>query len=380
MVKALPAPSLTLADAGVQRLHSLLRALDYEAARVPPVEQVFRMLADSWGDAVFGGVPRWASDITDDCTPFEFSVAIDGETPELRFLVEVQGAAPSLSANWHAARAMNGRLATSFGVPLERLHAVEDLFAPTAETRRFTMWHAACFPRGGPPTFKIYLNPQARGWAEARSLVESAMGRLGFLGARLPAASPHEEICYFSLDLSTHREARVKVYTAHYNTSAEQVEAAISEAQGYVPGQAVEFCQALSGAQQRFEARPILTCLSFVQGSATPTTGTVHLPVRAYAHHDGIVRDRVLAYMPEQGKRIYQRTLEAFANRRLEDGVGMQTYVSLRQERGRRRLTVYLAPEIYDVGQSPMTQPKISGVVERLAGRHLWPVEVEDER
>ncbi|HYO74676.1 MAG TPA: tryptophan dimethylallyltransferase family protein, partial [Archangium sp.] len=49
---------------------------------------VWRAGEASAHDLPAGNAPRWPSDITDDGTPFEFSLAIDGEEPELRFLIE----------------------------------------------------------------------------------------------------------------------------------------------------------------------------------------------------------------------------------------------------------------------------------------------------
>jgi DMATS type aromatic prenyltransferase len=359
-------PSLTLADIGANRLRLLCSALGYGAARTRASVALFQKLAGSWGRRGVDRPPPWASDITDDHSPFELSLAIDGGVPELRFLIEVQGEEPGVASNWEAARAMNERLAASSGVHLGRLTQVEDLFAPTTECHRFAMWHAVCLPPHARPEFKIYLNPQVRGKAGARALVEEAMVRLGFgdACAHLPEPQAREEICYFSLDLSDRPEARVKVYTAHHRATIDRLEAAVAGASGHAQGAVADFCESMAGSLGPFHGRPVLTCLSFVEGRSAPTTGTIHFPVRSYARHDGVVRDRVLQYIHADAAPVYHAGLDAFADRRLEDGVGMQTYVSLRLERGRRRLTVYLAPEVYDVTQSAMTQPAASGVVE----------------
>ena len=50
----------------------------------------------------------------------------------------------------------------------------------------------------------------------------------------------------------------------------------------------------------------------------------------------------------------YARALAAFARRPLEAGVGMQTYVSLRINKGTKRLTVYLAPELFTVERAEL--------------------------
>jgi hypothetical protein len=284
-------------------------------------------------------------------------------------------------SNWEASRAMNAELASEYGIHLGRLAEVEALFAPAEGCPRFAAWHAVCLRPGADPEFKIYLNPQASGRAGARRLTESAMRRLG-LGdavASLPPTGPDDELWYFSLDLAAREGARVKVYTAHHRATAARIERAVSTVRAYVPGQATAFCSAMAESEGPYSARPVATCLSFVVGCSTPTTGTVHFPVRTYATDDLAVRDRVVRYLNPAGARVYRRAIDAFADRRLEDGVGMQTYAALRLTHGPEHLTVYLAPEVYDIGQIAITVPTVSGVVGRGA-LPAWPAAVGEQK
>ncbi|APR84460.1 Hypothetical protein A7982_09809 [Minicystis rosea] len=269
---------------------------------------------------------------------------------------------------------MNEQIAARYGAHLGRFAEVQDLFAPTSDCHRFSLWHAVCLRPDTAPDFKVYLNPQARGRNEARNVVVEAMTRLGFgaATAHVPEIGPLDEICYFSLDLSAKREARVKVYTAHHHADVARIDAAVRTARGYVPGRAQEFCEAMGNSPGPYDARPVLTCLSFIQRSEAPMTGTVHFPVRSYAHDDRVARDRVLQYLSPESAMIYGRAIEEFTDRRLEDGVGMQTYASLRIDGDRKRVTVYLAPEVYDVGQTAMTLPTASGVLTRAHARRSW--------
>ena len=345
MTQPLVAASPTLLDLGTQHLVALSRVLGYPGEETRAACALFRRFAVPWGGRAVAGIPPWSSDITDDHTPFEFSLAIEDGTPELRFLTEAQAESPSIQSNWHAARALNGELARDFGVELSRLAAVEDLFVPSGDCPRFAMWHAVCLPLGKAPEFKIYLNPQARGPAHAPHLVQSALARLGLGGAHLPALGADDELRYVSLDLCAGAQARVKIYIAHHRASAERIEAAVSAVRGHSPGRATAFCRAMSAPTTSFEALPILTCLSFVSGNTQPTSATVHVPVRAYAESDQLIEQRVLGYMSQANGSVYRAALEAFAHRSLSMRCGMQTYVSLRMER--ERMTVYLAPEAY---------------------------------
>ncbi|HRI50148.1 MAG TPA: tryptophan dimethylallyltransferase family protein [Pseudomonadota bacterium] len=349
MIKKFSDPSPTLAEVGTERLAALCRAVGFDAAQAEAAQAIFRRFAIHWGGRRVHAGPPQRSDITDDHTPFEFSIAIDGGAPELRFLVEVQGDQPSLAAHWTAAAAINRGLAADFGAELERLRAVAELFAPTAHTPRFALWHAVCLTPGAPPSFKVYLNPQARGVRESAALVKAALTRLGFGAAfaQLPVCKGRDSYIYFSLDLSGQKEARVKIYTAHHDALSTDIEAAVAGAEGHVAGQAREFCVAMAQTPGPYALRPVLTCLSFVQGRARPSYATVHFPVRAYADDDQVIKDRVLRYLGPQGAAPYTRALAAFARRPLAAGIGMQTYVSLRINKGIKRLTVYLAAELF---------------------------------
>jgi DMATS type aromatic prenyltransferase len=338
----------TLRGLGLDRLRALGRALNLDARAVSTAAAVFDRLAVGWAQAPFGSAPSFPSDITDDHTPFEFSVALARGVPELRVLSEAQGDAPGLAANWDAALGLNRRLAADYGVCLERFSEVVELFAPTPRCQRFSIWHAACFTRAGSPEFKVYLNPQAAGSEQATRCVQRAMTRLG-LGAafeQVPALGADDELCYFSLDLTASQRARVKLYVAHRHATLERIERAVAPALGSVTGRASAFCENLSGSSGPYQARPVLTCLSFVAGSLRPSAATVHFPLRSYAESDALGKERVSALLTAEERAVYARALHAFARRPLALRSGMQTYASLRLDES-RRVTVYLAPEAY---------------------------------
>jgi DMATS type aromatic prenyltransferase len=341
----------TLLDMGVVQLRALCGALGLDRDLSQGAVKLFTALTGSWGARSAQGPPLWASDITDDHSPFEFSIAFDDDRAELRFLLEVQGEKPSHDSNWAAGLAMNRWLAQEHDIDLLRLAAIEGLFAPTAACPRFSIWHAVSLHAEGSPAFKVYLNPQARGRATARATVEEGLRRLGFASsiAHLPPAGAQVEERYFSLDLTARPEARVKVYTAHTDATSADVDLALTKARWWRPGAAAAFCEALADSPW-FASNPVLTCLSFVEGQAMPTEGTVHFPVRAYAPNDEVIRQRLVGAIHPAGAAHYQRALAAFARRPLARGIGMQTYASLRLDEGHAHATVYLAPEVYQVG------------------------------
>jgi DMATS type aromatic prenyltransferase len=340
----------SLGDREVERFRALAGPIGFGAEDLRVAEDIFRCLLAPWADLPFGSQARYPSDVTDDHSPYEFSLAIDGVNPELRFLVEAQASKPSLSTNWEQAHAVNATLEARYGVSLERLRAIETLYTPLDRSSRFCAWHAVCFRKGKKPEFKIYLNPQAQGTQHALVIVAATLSKLGFHGAdAVIAERPGDEIKYLSLDLVERVGARVKVYAAHHDASAQAIDAALRDASDYRPGQVAEFCHAMGGSYGPYDQRPVQTCLAFADGGPMPVAGTVYFPVRAYAESDLEARDRILAYLDDERASLYARALAGFAERPLQDGVGMQTYVSLRQYAGPRRVTVYLSPEVYAV-------------------------------
>src|SRR5688572_22377998 len=83
--------------AGTDRLLRLCEAAGMQH-RSSEILAIFERLLDPWGAETIGNVPHWPSEVGDDHTPYEFSVAF-GTATELRLLVEPLGSPPSLVLN-----------------------------------------------------------------------------------------------------------------------------------------------------------------------------------------------------------------------------------------------------------------------------------------
>ncbi|UJR83347.1 tryptophan dimethylallyltransferase family protein [Sandaracinus amylolyticus] len=347
----------SLLDFGARRLEALCLAAGFESATSEVVD-TFRALLSPWGDRPLhhrtsspDGV--WVSDISDDNTPIELSAAIAAGEVEVRVLLEAQAEEPTLPAYRAAAIALTERLERDHGADLSRFRVVQDLFLPDDMHGPFALWHSAVFRRGRPPAFKAYFNPQAYGRGRAQSVVEEALHRLGFDGAwaslcRTARRGPHlDELKYFALDLVADPKARVKVYVRHHDATAADLEAACSGAESYTPGEVHEFVRAMGGDRERLAARATFTCSALVEGSVRPAATTVYVPICAYAPDDLAVQQRVHAYLVEHGMdpAPYDQLVRGYAERPLDAGVGMQSWVAFRRHHDDPRLTVYLATE-----------------------------------
>ena len=329
------------------RLSALCGGLALDTA---PVVDTFRELVAPW---TAGVMTSWQSEISDDNTPIELSVSLDGNDAALRILFEPQAAEPTLQAYRAAGLALHDQLEAHYRADLDRFRRVTNLFLPERLQGRFAVWSSVVFAHGQRPAFKAYLNPNARGPGEASALVEEALGRLGLGHAwrNLSEATrrgPHlDELKYFALDLAGGPHARVKVYVHHHGATPADLEAACAASGNHVEAQTLAFVRALRGGDEPMQTRAPFTCHAFNGERPTRATSTVYVPVCAYAHDDRVVAGRVIAYLHSVGvdAALYRRAVVETAPRPLEDGVGLQSWVALRRDAERTRLTVYIATE-----------------------------------
>lgn len=297
----------------------------------------------------------WVSEISDDNTPVELSVTLSPTGSEVRVLFEPQGEGATLALHREAALRMHEQLERDYHADLSRFRLVRDLFTPPDMRGPFALWSAVVFANGKPPAFKAYFNPQAQGVGSAVALVEEGLRRLGLngawrqLAATLARRGPHrDELKYFALDLSASAQARVKVYVRHHEATPDDLEVAATAAPNSTRHEAADFARAMGGGAQRFKERATFTCAAFVGGTDDrPSATTQYVPVCAYAIDDLEVEQRVSSYLRTQGMddAPYRQVLRAFANRELNQGVGMQSWVAFRRYQGVPRLTVYLGTE-----------------------------------
>jgi DMATS type aromatic prenyltransferase len=333
------------------------------------MQQVFRTLSESWGDLPAGGAARWPSDVCDDHSPYELSVAIDSRGPQLRVLVEPMDRPCSPAANLAAARRLYPVLARDYHVNLARLRAVEELLVPEAPRGRFALWYAVGFTPGQAPEFKAYLDLNVQGPGRAALLTEESLRRLGFARA-WPALAGllrrredgADSLAYLALDLSHDTEARVKVYLRHQGADAAFLDELGGLSRHHVPGSTKEFCRQLAGHEGPYHGKGPVTCFTFTEpADERPTAATFYFPVSYHARDDLESRRRITHYLGSQelDAAAYLGALEACARRPLEAGSSLHTYAALRCWRGGPRVTAYFSPEVF--GQQPPRTVSVPG-------------------
>ncbi len=348
-------PLETLWSFGESKLRTLCRAAGF-AQDEEGVVGVFRRLTQPWSSATLATPPEWESDVADDHSPYEFSVAYEGARPELRMMVEPQGAPATLASNWAQGLALMTRLEQHYGVSRQRFDRVRDLFQPACGDARFSIWFAACCRLGEKPEFKLYLNPQCQGPKHAGTIIRQVLGRLGFRKAwtflqRVQKASPHNRLCYFSLDLSDQSASRIKVYIAHAHATADEVDAAMRLAgRVYEPGLAQRLSRLYVGHEGPFKQRPLLSCYAFNSDyDAEPLSATLHFPIRSYVADDAMALEAIQRVLPSRTAELHRSIVEEYAGRSLAAGPGLQSYISVRPQNGELCSTVCLSAEAYRV-------------------------------
>ncbi len=296
--------------------------------------------------------PEFFSNVADDTTPVEFSVAFDA-TGECA--VRVLGE----SVGRRTPREFLDRIAAEHGLDTSRLDAVSDLFFPHEERQGpFTMWYSLIFRPGRDPKIKVYLNPQISGPTMADSLVSEGFRRLNIAGAYdavIEHALPRGELdnfTFFALDLDRSPLSRVKVYVSHDNAESADVERAATLVPGVDPAQVHEFCSVVGGGKGPFGRRPLISSYSFVEGNdGRPSNYSLYLPIRSYVTDDAVARARVHAIMAQYDfdETKLDAAIAAVTDRPLRNGVGLIAHVSLRIGEFGSGITAYLSSEAYQV-------------------------------
>lgn len=319
-------------------------------------------LLEPIGDRSLGEAPVWPTDVADDHTPVEFSLACEpGKAPTVRVLAEAIAAQPSRASNLHTSLRLVDRFAENRQLRLDRFHQIRPLFLDEEPGHDFAMWFSLVYKHQVQPEVKIYFNPDARGREDAPDRVAQALQRLQLDGAyrtmldngvRPGELNHRDRFTFFALDLHSRPHSRVKIYLTHRDAEGHDLACAA----GAVPGAdltALHDFLNLTGCDRTLSGRPALSGYTFVRGDTDrPSTYSLYLPIRDYVNDDEQARDIAARVLDHFGMdhSVLDRALAAVASRPLADGRGMIAHLSLRLNQfGIPGVTVYLSSEAYEV-------------------------------
>ncbi|KAF2964292.1 hypothetical protein GQX73_g9283 [Xylaria multiplex] len=359
-----------LDEAKRQMLH-LSSAVGLDATKRNDLVDVLELTMSDWGQALVPeriNTSRWVSHVSNDHSPFEYSVVLDQKTgeAELRFLIEAQlsdreGDGNFLSQLQEKALQLTGKIADKYNtaISLDRFNLIRDLFMPANPEGKFSAWHSYAAGKNG-PEWKVYFNPcVVPGRDKALAATRTAFERLGMADMWQlveKTLTPGESVIYFSLDLSSDvGHARVKVYISHHSATASAIAqkhvALCPHADAY---EIQRFCETMAGGSLGpYEGKLLLSCFAFTTRAPGQSEGTVHFPVDAYAADDEEVGQRVERYMAAVDaaplyRQRYGRVISAVQRRSLDQRPCIHSWVSLKQKAGGRQSnTFYLSPVLF---------------------------------
>ncbi|GAA0716524.1 hypothetical protein Drose_36545 [Dactylosporangium roseum] len=346
---------------------------------------LLRDLLGPAGSRRLSELPAWPSNVADDHTPVEFSVAFNkGEPPALRILGEAIGSPPGPLPNLSAARSFLDTQVHRFGLSTAKWDRVQDLFATEHPQGEFALWWSLVFRSGRRPEFKVYFNPEVDGVQRAPVLVAEALRRLGFgtsyrtmldRGVRPGELGRADRLTFFALDLHDVPQARVKLYLTHHGAEVRDVIRAAGAVDDVDVTALADFCAAAGGGTGPFDRRPLVSSYTITQGADKPVGYSLYVPIRSYVHDDEEARDRAAVLLARHGfdSSALDRAITAVTQRPLRAGVGLIAHVSLRLGPPRPGVTVYLSSEAYQVSPPrPRRAPAI-----RTPAEHPFEQSVE---
>jgi DMATS type aromatic prenyltransferase len=349
---------LSLREYTSAQLRNLCEVAGFDTTDNTP-DELLRELLGTAGERSLSEPPPWPSDISDDATPVEFSIAFDASGERaVRVLGETIAERPSKSANMGAALQFFDSLSDRFQLSVNQFKTVRDLFLPEQPQGKFSLWYSFILRPDSSPKIKIYFNPGVRGAEQAPELVAEGLSRLGLDNA-YRIATEHallrgnlDKFTFFAIDLDDKPSSRVKIYISHHAAELKDVERAASAVPGVDPKQVRDFCSLIGGGSSGpFTGLPLLSSYSFVESDADhPSNYSIYFPIRGHVTDDAAARALVIQLMKlyDFDPTELDHALDAVSRRPLRDGVGLIAYVSLRLGK-QSGITVYLSSEAYAV-------------------------------
>lgn len=323
-----------------------------------PVAKGGGQLADllsPWGSRLVGTRCEYPSVVSRDGFPAELSVNWSRGGVSVRLLFETLGDPPDVVANRDAGVALLYRLEAERGAYLGSFHKISDLYLgdPAATGRHRGVWHAVACSESGGDTCKVYLDARAHGRPEDELMTETA-SRLGFASAWrfmtrvLDTITPRPEIEYVALDLVDAREARVKVYFRHRQTTLRRLDRLAAAATTHRGDLARRLYAYLMPLDEVVDNEP-LTCIAFRPDRGRPTQATTYLRIPDRFPTERAASAAVAALMRDCGldPTRYLDMITALAPGRLDEITGLQELVSCRVKGAAADITVYLRFGVY---------------------------------
>lgn len=342
----------TLEFIGKQKLVTICDNIGFVSQRVTAVK-FFELMSASWGDWKLKDHQILHSDLSDDGSPYEFSVTYKNNQPELRFMVEPQGLTANYQANWDASLLLNNDLENIPSVDLSRFKQIYQLISPFTNISpncTYAFWYGVDIHIDGKYMFKVYFNLEARGPKNAPDLLREMLTKLGLAKVWQNLIEPRlkesEEMLpkWLALDLTNDVSARIKTYFISQNT--ESIYSQLKNSSNYKPEEGLEDIKKVTG-NAKYIIRPIVSCFAYLDPT-TPPIAKIYIPIRFYIDNDIQALERAQSYLSPEEYSSLKAAATKVADRPLELHQCLISYIGLRVEsNGKKSVTLYISPELY---------------------------------
>ncbi|KAH7309888.1 beta-eliminating lyase [Stachybotrys elegans] len=354
-------PRRTYHEEANRQLELLFHAVGEEAGLKQKQTDALELAMSAWGDEL---IPEkldefsWHSNVSNDHSPYELSLAIDPHTGdhELRFLVEAQARENSRAKYQESAIQLNEALLKKYGdtMSFEQFELIRDIFMPL----EVSMWHSFASSKSA-QKWRLYLGPMPADKHQSSAMTRDALKLLGYDDAwkvTESIMSPDDFIVYICLGCSSSvNDGEIKVYIAHRDatssTLAEKQLRLCPEASAY---EIQNFLVTMSGnSHGPYSNKPVVTTLYFKKKDPKNLTTAIHFPIDANVANDAEAKERIERYMenisaPAVYREKYRKTLATMQRRPLASGRGIHSWVSFKQKPGGGVInTFYFSPELY---------------------------------
>ena len=351
-----------------RQLRLLSEAVGQDAGLREGTLQALALTFEGWGDNLIPDTPGnsgWLPTLSNDHTPWEYSMALDQRTGEceLRFMVEAQASENSFEQYHARASEVNEAISNQYALStsFDRYHVIRDLFStPPANGGGFALWHSFSSSKAL-GKWKLYMNPLAFGRAGSLAVAREALERLDYHGAWEVVErilSVNDFVVYVGLGCQVEGEdSEIKVYIAHPDATSTEISRKHSE---LCPQASIyeiqQFLAVMSGnSHGPYGRKPVLTTLGFKKKDPKNPHRTVHFPIDHYVTSDAEAQERIERYMdqisaPAAYREKYRKAVNTVQRRPLAAGRGIHSWVSLKYKSspgGRVTNTFYLSPETY---------------------------------
>lgn len=343
----------TLGSFGRSKLHVLCNGLNLRKKQTDSAIKMFDLACQSWSDWPLHATPYWPSDISDDQTPFEFSVEFGSQDVLLRILFESQLKPITLNSSWFAGLQLHERIKHLPGVDLTKFELIADLFKPAENASTFSLWHSAVLNSDGNYLFKAYLNPQIHGLDSSASLIQEALTRLNltnaweFIASKLSASEGNIRLMFFSLDLVQGSHSRVKVYFSNSTMLLQHYDSQFQDSRNYKSGEISKWIKTLTGLDNTLDSRHIGNYFAFNSGDQRNPVCSIQVPIRQYVENDYSALQRTLTLLPHNHRKKLNAVISNMSTCTLDLNRGLLAHVAIKHDADELCIVTYLSAEAY---------------------------------